>query len=194
VKKLSDDNRYYQTYFGIYTDDWDVTWGTLSDNHFILVKDYPSDACSTTSDSTWGSTGTVFLYPHNIKKKYFIEGVVEGQITFHAKTAYSYVSNYRVSIVKVDSTGETVLASTGLVDVNDAIDYDADWHTGDDIVYPFWIDVFDEAKEIGEDERMGVKVEWDVDISGAGSVVTGTMMHDNDPDYEDFKITIPFLL
>ena len=190
---MSSDERYYETFYGIYTDDWEIDgrWN-IPNHHFILVKDYPSDACSTTSDSTWGSSATIFLYPHNIKKTYLLEGVVEGQITFHAKTAYSYVSDYRVTIVKIhEDTTETELATTGIVVVNDAIAYDAEWHTGDDIVYPFWIDVFDEAQEITEKERIGVKIEWDV---GNSSSVTATMMHDNDSSFEDLKITLPFLL
>jgi len=189
---MTDDARFYQTFYGIYTDDWDITWGNLTNNHYLLVKDYISEACSTTSSSDWGSTTTIFLYPHNIKKTYFIEGVVEGHITFMARTATSYVSDYRVTIVKVTSEADEIeLASTGVIQVNDIINYDSDWHTGDDIVYPFWIDVFDNPQEITEEERLGVKIEWDVNN---GSSTTATIMHDNDADFEDFKITIPFLL
>ena len=191
---MADDNRYYETFYGIYTDDWNVNWGTLSSHRYLLVKDYLSDACSTTSDSTWGSTATVFLYPHHIKKTYYIEGVIEGHITFHAKSAYSYVSDYRISIVKISNSAiETTLATTGVITINDNIAYDATWHTGDDVVYPFWIDVFDYPKLITENERLGVKIEWNADTPDRSSTVTASLIHWNDSEFEDFKITIPFI-
>jgi hypothetical protein len=97
--------------------------------------------------------------------------------------------------ISVNDSTEEELCSTGVIQLNgsdgDEYTYDADWHTGTDIVYPFWIDVFDEPKEMTENYRIGVKVEWDVDNT---SSTTAQLMHDNDATYEDLKITIPFLL
>jgi len=192
---MTEDSRYYQTYYGISVEDWSINYGTLSNCTYILVKDYISDVASVASNTEWsseGSDGIIFLYPHHLKKKYFIEGVVEGQITFTSKNATSFVSDYRVSIVKIgEDATETELASTGVIEVNDTYEYDAIWHTGTDIVYPFWIDVFSEPQEITEDYRIGVKIEWDVNHDSSTTV---SLMHDNDPTYEDMKITIPFLL
>ena len=191
---MGQDTRAYYTFYGINTDDWDITYGTLTDNNYILVKDYVSDAASVASSSAWSSSGYIFLYPHHIKKKYFLEGVVEGQITFTSESGAntSFVSDYRVSILKISSEAiETTLATTGVVAVNSEFPYDSEWHTGTDIVYPFWIDVYTEPKEITQNERIAVKVEWDTNNS---SSTTAYLMHDNDSTYEDLKIIIPLLL
>jgi hypothetical protein len=190
------DSRYYETFYGIYTTDWTETCCGVSltgTTHFLLNKNYISDAASTVSASRWGSSATIFLYPHNIKKDFVVEGTIEGQITFTSDLvgARSYVSDYRVSLVKISDCSVTVLATTGVVSINKNISYDIGYHVGDDVVCPFWIELYNNPKHITENEKLGVKVEWDINNS---STVTAAMMHDNDPNYEDFKIIIPMLL
>ena len=184
---MADDSRYYETFYGIDTDDWEINWGTLSSHHSILVKNFISEEASTTSNANWTSAGSVFIYPHNIKKTYFIEGVIEGQVAFISTSGISFVSDYRVSVIKISSSAtETELATTGVISVNDSLD-----STGDDLItYPFWIDVFSDPPKITENERLGIKIEWDIDNS---SSVTAKLSHWNDSSYEDyFKMTIPF--
>lgn len=191
------DNRQYETFYGIETNDWDTTFGTLSDHDKLLIKEYINEECSTTSNTAWSSTGTIFLYPHHIKKKYYIEGVADGHITFTSEGAgaESFVSNYRVSIIKVSSAAtETTLAATSIVSVNDTISWDSGTGTGDYIKYPFWIDIWSEPQELGVEERLGIKIEWDIDMGATGSSTTAYLSHENWIQGEDFKITIPFLL
>ncbi len=184
----SEDNRYFQTFYGVDLDDFEVDWGGQSFTK-LLVKNYLSDAVSVTTSTAHDGTSSnavKFIYPHNIKKVYFLEGVVEGHLTFGAPTGASSLSDYRVTVFKLhEDTTETELATTGVITINDNYAQD------DEIVYPFWIDVFESGKEIGENERIGVKIEWDVSNS---STATVTLYHDNDSTLEDFKITLPFIL
>jgi len=196
---MTSDTRYYETFYGIRTDDWSSAFGSLTDHETHLVKDYLSDACSCASKTPWSSSGTKFFYPHRIKQKYWIEGVVEGHLTFASAThavhsvVTSQVSDYRVSIWKMHTdTTEMELATTGVINISAS--YPTTGGVEFERVFPFWIDV-DEPKELGENERIVVKVEWDVGVSGADSSdVTADLSHWNWATTEDFKITIPFVL
>jgi len=183
---MSDDMRDYYKFYGVYTNDWLTTWGGDTFNHH-LVKDWISEYCSTVTYTAWSAAGAKFIYPHNIKKKYYLEGVVEGEITF-GNYVKSYVSDYRVNIIKINTdTTETVLATTGVINVNDMITKD------DAIVYHFWIDCFN-AKEISEYDRIGVFIEWD--IIGHSSV-TARLLNGNRETgyaYDDVWVDIPFIL
>lgn len=184
---MGQDERQYMTFYAIKPDDWSITFGSLSNTHNILVEEFISEDASTTSNTAWTSGGVVFLYPHNIKKTYYIEGVLQGQICFISTVGTSFISDYRVSIMKYDtSASDTVLASTNVVSVNDSI-------TVNNIkVYPFWVDVYSNPKEITENERLAVKIEWDVNNS---SSTTALLSHWNSSEYQDFfNIKIPFIM
>ena len=190
-----DDTRYYQTFYGLRTEDWASDFGGLADHNTFLVKDYLSDAVSCPSKTPWTSSGTKFLYPHRIKKTYFIEGVVEGHITFSSVSnsvhgfLSSWVSDYRVTISKMhNDTTETELATTGVIAVNDSFATIGGVET--ERVYPFWIDV-NEPKALNENERILLKIEWDIDNS---SSITASLTHWNDSSTEDIKIILPFAL
>jgi hypothetical protein len=182
---MSDDMRDYYTLYGIYLGDWTTTWGGNTFNHH-LVKNMISSSCSSTASSTWTSAGRSFLYPHYIKKKYFLEGVVEGEIAFGSAAASS-VSDFRVSIFKLNTdTTNTVLATTGVISVNDNLKAAYGYYNQ----YHFWIDVY-EKKELDEYDRIGVKIEWNVDNS---STTTAKLMHEVVSSDYDFWIDIPFML
>ena len=185
------DDRYYITFYGLKTNDWETDWGSFSDTNYHLVKEYLSDGCSTSSYSIWNGNGIKFIYPNYIKKKYYLEGVVEGHITFFAYAADSWVSDYQVTIFKANSSAvDTDLATTGVISVPTMLDYDVTWHTGEDRVFPFWIDV-SSGKLIEENDRIGLRIQWDVS-DGDGSRASVFLMHDNDSEFEDVKITLPF--
>jgi hypothetical protein len=185
------DTRAYYTFYGIYTDDWDFNWGSYDSHQYMLVKNYISEDASTTTSSTWDSEGRTFLYPHYIKKKYYLEGVVEGQITFTNDpiSTSGTLTNYKVDVIKEsDTQTTTVLATTGIITVTDTIG-DAD--TKEYAVYPFWIDVLTSGKQIGENERLGIVIDWNVNIASSTSAY---LSHENWQDGEDVKITLPLLL
>lgn len=195
---MSQDERAYYTFYGIDINTWEENFGTLLEHNKLLVKQYLSEDASTTSSTQWTSSGTVFLYPHHIKKKYYIEGVVEGQITFTADpygndpdgTGASYVSDFRVTLIKYgNDASEEEFASTGVINISDYDDYKIDGNGYK--VYPFWIDVYTEPIEFTENERFGIKIDWDIDNSSTPSCY---LSHENWQQGEDIKITIPLLL
>lgn len=187
---VGDDERSYYTFYGLDITDYIMDFSTLNSHHKMLTEDYISQDASTTSTTIWTSTGTVFLYPFNIKKKYYLEGVIEGQLTFTSDNQgnTSFVSDYQVDVVKYNNDGtNTTLASTGVVSINKTLTYPTDSYK----VIPFFIEVVDTPQEIGVNERLAVRIKWDVSHS---STVTAELSHANFPEGEDFKIKLPFLL
>lgn len=178
--------RYYETFYGVHTNHWDVNFGDFSSHNKLLVKDYISEACSTTDTSTATDTNE-FLYPHHIKKIYFIEGVIEGQITLAASSATSTVTSYKVEIGKVNQeTGKETLYSTGWITVSDTLDWDSTYSIGEERVYRFWIDAWEKEK-LTEYDRIFIRVETNSDNNCV-------LWHSNDATWEDIKITLPLRL
>lgn len=182
----NDDMRLYETFYAIHVDDWKINFGTFSDHNKILTKEYISVGCSTT-DYSAASNVNEFIYPHHIKKKYFIEGVISGQITLAALSDDSTVTSYKVSIWKIhENNQKDELFTTGWIVVNDTLTWDAAYSIGEEMVYPFWIDAW-EKEELSEKEKIFLKVE----VNANNNTV---LWHSNNATWEDIKIEIPFKL
>ncbi len=180
----NDDLRYYETFYGIHTDNWEINFGLFSSHKKILTKDYINEGCSTTDTSTATATDNKFIYPHHIKKKYWIEGVITGQITIGASGCTSTVTSYRVTVCKMhENNDDDELFSTGWITVNDTLDWDNGLSVGDEMVYPFWIDAW-RKRELSDKEKIYVKVEVKADVCAF-------LWHSNDATWEDLKIEIP---
>lgn len=180
------DQREFRQFFGVSLDDWQHSFGTFSDTHYILLNDYISEGCSTT-DSSEASNVHSFLYPHHIKKTSYIEGVIEGGICLIASGATSTVTAYRVTVCKTfegASEADIELASTGWITVNDTLAWDAGLSVGDEMVYHYWIDVWTEQK-ITELQRLYLKIEVNCNQYTH-------LMHSNDATWEDVWVEIPF--
>ena len=186
----ADDNREYRTFYGIYTTHWFENFGTFANQKYLLVNEYMSDGCKTI-DSSEASVTHDFLYPSHIKKTYFIEGRVEGNITLASSECTAHATDYTVEVWKMNEDNTpTLLATTGAR----VIDWDFGWDavhgvpdpdTGD-IVFPFFIDVSQE-KELGELDRLFIRVKVTCDSCCH-------LMHTNDANWEDLKVDIPFRL
>lgn len=183
---MATDMRYYETFYAINTDDWGWNFGSFADHKKVLIKEYINEGCLCTETSV-ATAVNEFLYPHHIKKKYFIEGVIDGHITIAASSATSTVTSYRVTVCKInqDST-KTELFTTGWKTVDVELEWDSDYSIGEERVFPFSIDAW-ENEELGEFDRMYVKIE----VSGDNTCV---LWHSNDSTWEDVKITIPLRL
>jgi hypothetical protein len=190
------DMRMYETFYGVHLTDWVVNFGIFSGHHKLLVKDYLSDGARTVDESTATETHS-FIYPNHIAKTYFIEGVIEGQVTFIANEATTYLYQYRVSVCKIHEDGtDTELFSTGWVDVGKNLVWDTSIVTtgiGDEIVCPFFIDAWEYAK-LEEQERIYVTVESSCTDTTPSSCTDLVLSHTNDSEWEDLKITIPFMM
>ena len=184
---MADDMRYYETFYGIDTDDWTNTFGSFNSSTKQLVKDYINEGCGFTDTSDASLTNT-FLYPHHIKKVYFIEGVITGHITLAASTATSTVSDYRVSVCKTESGNGAVadddeLFTTGWISPAVSLVWDSTYSIGEERVFPFWIDAW-EAEKLTGDDRLYLKVE----VQGDNTLV---LYHSNDSTWQDLKVEIP---
>ena len=183
---MAEDMRYYETFYGIHTNHWDVSFGTFINHHKILVKKYISDGCKTEDDSP-ASNISEFLYAHHIKKTYFIEGVITGQITLAASSATDTVTSFRVTLCKVnENMNKDELFTTGWVVVNDTLSYGGSPPIGEERVYYFEIDAWEKAT-LGEKDRLYLKVEVTADADTI-------LMHSNDDAWEDVTVTVPFVL
>lgn len=194
-----DDNRFTQTYFGIEADDIYVNFGTFANWHKILAREYLSDGCSTVDFSEATLSTNKFIFPHHIKKTYYVEGTIEGQITFAASECTAYISKFRITLCKMnEDNDDSELASTNWVNADRNNDYKtlywhSDYNYGDEIVYQFYIDVWQE-KELTEYDRFYIKVEVDNSTCTDSACSCAVLMHTNDAEWEDLKVTIPFRL
>lgn len=191
---MSSELPYYETMFGIVLEDWSWTYGNgfFTNIHYMLTKDYLNEACYTTDYTTLsnGSNVIMFLYPHWIKKQYYIEGVVEGQFTISIISGLQgTVTSYKIRLMKVDDLGTIdEIGSTGtIVPVNNFYAYDPGLGVGDEGVYQFYMTVSPEKKVLDK-ERLYVEITLVVD----GTLGVMCLYHSNDSTWEDFKISIPF--
>lgn len=182
-----DELRYHLELYGIDYDDWGIDFATFSDHTKILVEEYISDAVAYTSSSAASDTNK-FIFPFHIKKKFFIEGTIKGQITLASSGATSHVTSYRVTVCSVNesTSAEEELYSTGWVTIDDDLSWDSTYSIGEEKVYVFWIDAW-EYEELGEFDRIFLKVQCNADANAV-------LWHSNDPTYEDIYVDIPVRL
>jgi len=181
----SDDLRYYETFYGVHMNHWNYSFGTFSNHNKLLVKEYISEGTLTTDSSTATATDNKFIYPHHIKKKYFIEGVITGHITVGASGCTSTVTSFRVSVCKIhEDNTDSELFTTGWKTVSDTLIWNAGLSVGDERVYHFEIDAW-EKETLSDKEKIYIKVEVNADTCAQ-------LWHSNDATWEDLKIEIPF--
>jgi len=188
---MSSDLPYYETLYGVYLQDLTYSYGAgqFVDTNYILTKDYYDEGDMTTDYTTLaaGSNTIKFLYPHWIKKQYYIEGVIEGQFTLSCLNDYDTLISYEVKVMKVDDTGFTdQIGTTGVkIPSNLSFTWYSNYNVGTEIVYPFSIEVSPEKKMLDK-ERIYVEITI---------VATSDFLifyHTNDATWQDLKIAIPF--
>jgi len=158
------DQREVIDFYGFYTYDWTESFGQFADHHFLLEREYISDGCSTSDSSE-----------------------IQGNICLAASGATSTVTAYRVSLYKMhEDNTSTELASTGWVTVNDTLGWDASLSIGDEMVYHFYIDVW-QQKQITDKERFYLQIEVNCDQHCH-------LWHSNDSTWKDVWVAIPFRL
>ncbi|MCK4328496.1 hypothetical protein KAX02_01510 [candidate division WOR-3 bacterium] len=182
-----DDRRTYVTFYAIEYNDWDETFGSFVNESSLLVDKYISDACDTEQDVAANGTHK-FLYPFHIKKVYYIEGRIQGNICVAASDMTSHITDYRVTLCKVngDSNQEIELASTGTRSVDDDLAWDVVHSIGTEKVYHFYIDCYTK-KIVTDEERLYLKIQINSDTHVK-------LFHSNDPEWVDLWIEVPFKL
>jgi hypothetical protein len=195
----AEDQRDFVTFHGIKYVDWNVTFGKFINHKQALKMNYIHIDCACTeyTQATAAATGysidVEFLFPHHIKKKYYIEGVIEGEFTVACNGGASEITDYRISVWKTndDTTyeqlGVTSLGGSEWISVCDTLSWDAGNSIGQERRYHWSIDCWT-AQELKEKDRIFLKIE----IRGTNDKLY--LMHANDPDWEDVWIKIPFRL
>jgi hypothetical protein len=179
-----DDRRDFIKFYGIKNNDWEEGFGSFANYHYHLINDYISDACDTSDDTAANGTHK-FLYPWHIKKRYWIEGRIEGEFCLAASGATSTCDKYRATVCKVHDDGtETELSTTGWIAINATLAWDAVRSVGDEEVYHYYIECYIE-KEMTDYERLYLKIQIDSDANAL-------LMHSNDPEWTDCWVEIPF--
>ena len=193
------DQRDFIIFYGIKYTDWMTTFGKFVDHRGILATKYLHIDCAC-SEYTHASSCTPyycvtmeFLFPHHIKKQYYIEGVIQGEFTVACNGGNSQINDYRISVWKTnqDTTFErlavTYLGASEWISLNHSLTWDAGHSIGQERVYHWYIDCWT-AQELKEHDRLFLKVE----IRGTNNFLC--LMHANDPDWEDIWAKIPFRL
>lgn len=182
----TDDYREIITLFGIHYLDSHFNHGTFSNKKKLLVKSYYNENCSVVSHSE-ASNSNMFLYPHRIKKTYFIEGVIEGEFTIAANISDSHITEYRVSVCRMnlDNTDEELFSTDWTKISDDGIDLSwlTEYSYGEEYTVHWEIDAWDKAK-LGENDRIYLKIEVNSDKYCV-------LWHDNSATWEDVWVAIP---
>lgn len=188
-----EDQRDFIKFYGVIYPDWLITFGVFTDHTEQLITEYVSDACLTTEYTQADVAGLIeldFLFPHHIKKQYYIEGVIEGEITCACNGGTSTVSDYKVTIYKTngDDLGLELLVSSDWITTNDVLAWDAGNSIGDEVTYNYKIEAWDAVYELLTEDRIYVKIEVRFNNN------KGVLMHANDKEWHDVWIKIPFRL
>jgi len=194
------DQRDFIIFYGIKNNDWETTFGRFTDHSEALVTEYigidtsTSDSTQADSACTDGYCATVrFLFPHHIKKQYYIEGVLQGEITVACNGGASHITDYKISVWKTNTDGTyerlayTYSNDSEWIPVNDDLAWDAGNSIGEEKVYHWYIDCWD-AQELLENDRIYLQIE----IRGTNTNLY--LMHANDPEWIDVWAKIPFRL
>ena len=182
----SQDMRFYETFYGVELNDWDFTWGTFTAHHKLLRTEYVSDACSVVTSSSATLTNE-FLFETYYKKTYFIEGVIKGQITLVSSETTSHVTDYKVTIGRMNSDNtKKELFTTGWKTVNFDLAWYAAYNVGEERVIDFSIDANEKAT-LNSNDRIYVSVV----VRGDNTV---RLAHDNNATWQDLRVEIPFIL
>lgn len=190
-----EDQRDFITFYGIVYNDWKVTFGKFSDVEEQLVTDYISIDCDCEEKTQATATATdyrvnlEFMFPHHIKKQYYIEGVAEGEFTVACNGDDSYITDYKITICRTNADKSyEELNSTGWIAVNKDLTWDAGNSIGEEAVFHWRIEIWETAIELKEEDRFYIKIE----IRGSNNHLY--LMHSNDPEWTDVWAKIPFRL
>jgi len=181
-----DDQRYYEILYGFYPVHWSFNFGTFAAHHYMLDTAFIDPNCDFV-DASPAHVTTNFMYPFYTKKKYFVEGIIRGQLAYEAYGASTTLLTYRVTLSKMGSDNSTsVIATTGTITVNKLIVWTPTPLPGTSatLILPFWIDCSNE-KEVSDEERLYVTIE------ATCSNTNCILLHANNPSFIDLKIEIP---
>jgi len=154
----------YQTYYGIYLNHYENTWGGVVYNS-ILTKELPfAEDMVSSEDYSSEVTDMTFMYPTLYMNKYYIDGTCEGHVSIyneHSTTTY-YCSSFTVELRKTDDVPSN---STTLGSYTHTLSTASDIPPEDYLTLPFFIPITEELVE--ESERLLFRFYFDDTSSGS---------------------------
>jgi len=174
----------YQTYFGVHFDHHVEIWGGTTFNK-ILVLEYPDAniVCTDKTDAT-GGVNIDFLYPLLVQSKYFLDGMLDGHVTFKADaTAGRTATGYTVSLNKLSGSGGTPIALGSMTyTFSPTYTFTANQY----LTVPVFIQL--NKQPVNENEKLFLRINLATTMT-AGQLF---LSHANDSSVPDIKIRIPY--
>lgn len=178
--------RYYQTLYGIYTDDYHIHWNNDTWNH-ILVDEYLDHETSVTT-STCLTSYVSFIYPYPVEREFAIEGIIRGHVKIYNSNENQdfivpQINDITLSKLQIKPYKKEGAAVPFAMHYPDAVSYcSAEGYVTIPFVMPVWNRV-----QVREYER--IVLEIDCTSASAGWFLA----HDNDSQYQEVKIIIPMI-
>ena len=165
-------------------DDHVESWGGVNFNK-ILVLDYPDPnlRCTGTTDAAAAGKVNDFLYPLLVQSKYFLDGTVDGHVTFKSDaTAGRTATGYTVSLKKLNITGTTTTLGTMSFTFPVVYTFTANGY----LTVPIYMMLT--KQPVNENEKLVLSVQ----LLTTMTVNQILLSHANDSSVPDIKIRIPY--
>lgn len=172
----------YVTYYGIHLDHHTETWGSMTFNK-ILVTEYPDPnlVCAATTDAC--VTTNKFLYPLLVQSKYYLDGIMDGHVTFKSDaTAGRTCTGYSVSLNKLSNAG--VSTNIGFMSFTFPSTYT--FTANSYLTVPVYMQL--NKQPVSENEKLYFSVTLTTAMT-SGQIL---LSHANDSSVPDIKIRIPY--
>jgi len=171
----------YQIYYGAHLDHHVETWGGMNFNK-VLMLEYPDPnlVCTATTEAC-GGVNHDFLYPLLVQSKYFLDGVLDGHVTFKCGATAKTATGYVVSLNKLNTTG--AITNLGTMSYTFATTYS--FTINSYLTVPVFIQL--SKQPVNENEKLFLRVSLTTaETSGI------SLSHANDSSVPDIKIRIPY--
>lgn len=175
----------YQTYFGVHLDHHSEQWGGQSFNK-ILVLEYPDPnlVCTSATDAT-GTVELKFLYPLLVQNKYFLDGIVDGHVTFKADaTAGRVASGYTISLNKLNNSGTITNIASMTYTFGTVYTFTANQY----LTVPIFFQV--SKQPVNENEKLYLSITLTTGYTAGTNYIY--LSHANDSNVPDIKIRLPY--
>jgi hypothetical protein len=174
----------YQTYYAVHLDNHVELWSSMSFNK-ILVLEYPDAnlSCTATTDAT-GSVNIDFLYPLLVQSKYFIDGILDGHVTFKSDATIGRTcTDYSVGLNKLNNAGG--VTNIGYMSYTFSPTFTTTV-ANQYLTVPIYMQI--DKQPVNENEKLFLRIK----LGTAMTTGQWFLSHANDSSVPDIKIRIPF--
>lgn len=171
----------YQIYYGVHMDHHVESWGGMNFNK-ILVLEYPDPnlVCTALTEAC-GNVNLDFLYPLLVQSKYFLDGVMDGHVTFKCGAAAKTCTGYVVWLNKLSDAG--TITNLGSMPYTFATTYN--FTANSYLTVPVYMQL--SKQPVNENEKLFLRINL---VTTAASGIN--LSHANDSSVPDIKIRVPY--